>query len=282
MAFNIIDSDLGILEPLAGFRLLTGRQLAFLTGRNLQAMLRRLRVLVESGSIENFGPYKLETGPGRPVDIFGLTEAGIGTLIDTGKLKPLAAIAGLTGKSILTEIRHQQMVNTFRFGLRILEKHSSEFSCRDISCNSLYAIEPDTGHSVARMLGSRDDDPAGRDKISVLPDCVFHIRHHGFDRPLLFFLEADTGSEPLTGSDPRKATIDQKLRKYAACFRSRAHGRFEAYWKQSYNGFRLLFLCASEKRTKTVAKHVSKYPSLDFVWVSRSFPRGGTPPWSRP
>lgn len=95
-----------------------------------------------------------------------------------------------------------------------------------------------------------------------VPDWVFGLRAEG--KTLLFFLEADRGTEPLRG---RGTSILGKLSAYTQYFQVDGYKVFEDTWSCSVRGFRVLFSCPDEKRAMAIHRVCGGH---DFAWVTCS------------
>jgi hypothetical protein len=82
-----------------------------------------------------------------------------------------------------------------------------------------------------------------------------------------FFLESDRANEPLNG-DASTSTLKKKFENYHQFLVSGCYKRYEKKWQCSLKGFRLLVLCNGTPRMKQIARFVSQYPTLDYVWVT--------------
>ena len=267
MAIKISDSDIQLLKILADFRLLTARQAAYILNRNGKAMRRRMKDLQQIGMMRSHGTCMPQFGSGRPGDVYGLAEAGVRCLVEHGKLDGALNTNLVTGEAVSNQIAHQYLINTFRIGLSALRRQAPEFALRGISSNSPFALNTGSGQPLTAATVPDACEPDAK-PVNFIPDYVFQIYSEEKAKSLLFFLEADTGSEPLSSADPEKPNIDQKLCNYQAYFRSEDYKCYEGRWRQTFNGFRLLFLCADPSRAQAVAKTVRKNSSLDFVWVT--------------
>ena len=264
---RICDDDVALFRVLADFRLLTTKQVAYVLRRNLRAQQRRLDVLLHAGYVESYNMTGVQRGRGRPERYFGVSKAGVEVLVRAkfldGRLDPRLA----TAESVLNQSAHQHSVNTFRISLHEFTHRPSEFTIRGISSNSPFAMDPATGHPITLAPASRTSSDA-QEPGWFIPDYVFHIHHELTGKSLLFFLESDTGSEPLSSSDPRKPNVSQKINQYQEYFRTNGYKSHELLWGRTFNGFRLLLLCSSPARAGAVAKAVRCHHPSEFVWVS--------------
>jgi len=98
----------------------------------------------------------------------------------------------------------------------------------------------------------------------VSPDCIFTLCLAG-ERPLLFFLEIDTGTEPFTRSGTGTA-IQSKIEAYAEL---RASDQYRAYVQEDepVRGFRVLLVSLPERRHKALCREVERH-AAEFVWVT--------------
>lgn len=110
-----------------------------------------------------------------------------------------------------------------------------------------------------------------------IPDGVFSIRNKKIKKELLFFLEVDMNTEPISTTERTVKDIRQKILNYQALFRSGHYKRFEEAFQAKFNGFRLLFLVNSAARMVSLSRLVREMQPSDFIWLvnhEKMFPSG--------
>lgn len=270
MTLRIMDTDMLLLKVLADYRLLTAKQAGYILERNLRALQRRLDALVGTGLVEHVDNMTLRSASstsGHPGFLFGLAEAGARLLVERDVLSQHIAPKLVNGESLIHQFDHQRLINMFRLSLVEMSRNKPEFKIRGISSNSPFVVDPDSGHPSTRASVQLGTGTEAR-HLFFIPDYVFQVQHEARKESLLFFLEADTGSEPHSSTLPEKPSITKKILFYQVYFQSKIYKSYESRWKQTYRGFRLLFLCADAKRARAVAKTVRANLPSDFVWVT--------------
>jgi len=199
--------------------------------------------------------------------MYGIGKKGLELLVQRGILNTNLKPRHGTAESVGGQSFHQHLVNIFRLSLVELQRQTPEFAVQGISSNSPFAMDSESGRPSTRASVSSNVE-GEFERAQFVPDFVFNIFHEEKSKALLFFLEADTGSEPLSSSDPRKPSVKQKIRNYQAYFHSKGYRLHESRWDRSFNGFRLLFLCSDMARAKAVARTVRAASPSDFIWVT--------------
>ncbi len=86
------------------------------------------------------------------------------------------------------------------------------------------------------------------ESVTFTPDGVFTLKDQENGKTLLFFLEADMGTETLAGSHRGVKDIRKKIINYQLYFRSGGYKRYQDLWGCELSGFRLLFLANTPAR----------------------------------
>jgi hypothetical protein len=127
--------------------------------------------------------------------------------------------------------------------------------------------------------------PGAKTPTDFTPDGVFSITDRAQQKTLLFFLEADMGTETAASPSGKGGDIRRKIATYQAYFRSGQYKRYEKTWHCDFHGFRLLVVTATEGRLTTLCRLVQEMPPSDFVWLTdqdRMLDRGlAAPIWAR-
>jgi hypothetical protein len=110
--------------------------------------------------------------------------------------------------------------------------------------------------------------PGARTPRDFTPDGVFSITDRTQQKTLLFFLEADMGTETIASPSGRAGDIRGKITTYQAYFRSGQYKRYGNFWSCDLLGFRLLVVTATENRLTSLCRLVQRMPPSDFVWLT--------------
>lgn len=263
MTSELKEKDSEILKTIAEHRILTSGQMTVLLGRNKQALRRKLSELENQGHLLA-QLHELGHGRGRPDRLFSLTKQGIDILKSQGILAEKTPYEKVLAESI-SAVDHQLMVNWFRIHLGYLEKLLNRIKVRFLSDNSPFLPEDEYGHCFITNFVA---DAAG--KRIFTPDGVFTITDTTENKSLLFFLEADCGSEPLASSERHLKDVRQKIANYGSYFDNIRYKRYEEFWNCRLNGFRLLFLTNSLSRLNNLCRLVREMPPSEFIWLAQS------------
>ena len=264
MSFRFSQQDLQLLTSIAEYRALCIRQIVTIHQRNAQALRRRLRCLGGQGLVRitsrGFGESR-----GRPEQLVSMSEAGVELLKSKKVLDPDIPTSYVTADRFRC-LDHLLLVNDFRGQLAQMQRIDPTLAIRFLS---------PTSPTVSRSLDDRPlvheklqaDDVLGR-WVEFTPDGVFAITHAGLGKTVLFFLEADMGTETLASPQRIKLDVRQKIVNYQACFRLKRYKRYEQIWGCSLNGFRLLFLTHGPGRLASLCRLVQDMPPSDFIWLA--------------
>ncbi|MCY2952642.1 MAG: replication-relaxation family protein [Planctomycetota bacterium] len=173
--------DLDVLRTIAALCVVTVHQLALLSGRK-QDTLRHQVGLLEKRQLVQVGTMAVGGGRGRPEKILSLTSLGLKLLCDAGfdlSEKAKEPVVMLNPKLV----RHQLLIGTFRAHLSLMTRTWPEFRVK-------FLLPSDSG------LAGRDDN----ERASLVPDAILGLSHTGLGGTLLFFLEADRGTETLASN----------------------------------------------------------------------------------
>jgi len=263
MQLRLTKTDCEILAAIAEHRVLCIRHLAVLLQRNIQALRRRIRKLAEHGLIET-ASRALGNGPGRSEQFLGVASAGVQLLKEQRFLGRELPDDAVTGKGIRC-VEHQLLVNDFRVQLAQMERRVPALGVRFLCATSPTHQQETDLDWVRQSIPATEDMP---ETVEFIPDGVMAISHTGLDKTLLFFLEADRGSETLASLRGDKGDLRQKILNYQALFRHRLHTRYEQAWGCSLSGFRLLLLAHSAPRLSALCRLVRGLPPSDFIWLT--------------
>jgi hypothetical protein len=273
---NVTAHDRKILYDLAEYRVLTVEQLCALEARNRRATQRRLKVLTEAGLIQATVP-RYSRRKGRPEQLVSLAPGGWSLVQQDEKAFRRISFDQVSLQS-LGSLDHQLLVNWFRIHLADLPHIHPSLAVEFLSPDSLGSGQPGIAAEV----------PAGgssKEMWKFIPDGVVSIAEKTQPKRLLFFLEADLGTESLASPDVRGGDIRQKILCYRQYFRTGGYQRYEGYWRTSFRGFRLLFLTHTAARMTAISNLVRQMPPAEFIWITSAdelFNQGLSGPiWSR-
>lgn len=206
-------------------------------------------------------------GSGRPEELYVLTEKGRGRLRKDGILS--ADVAHITGKatdSIFVD--HDFLVNWFRIHMLQVERVIPSLSVLFLTAHS-NTFNQNKGDRF--FLQERIPVDSNTEKfIEFIPDGVFSITNNEAvpKKTLLFFLEADMGTETIASMDRNFKDVRQKIINYQALFHSGCYKRYERVFDVKLNGFRLLFLANTPVRLIALCRLAKAMPPSDFVWLT--------------
>jgi DNA-binding MarR family transcriptional regulator len=245
MTSKLRTSDFRTLELLADHRILTITQLAAVLQKNKPAVRKRVRDLRQKGFVE-VTANEFGQSFGRPESLLGLTEQGADNLKENkfiAKDVPYENIGPVSSRLI----NHQLLLNWFRVHLSQIKRVISRFSIRFLAYNSPLVPRGPKGRVI-----TADCLPIGRRtirEVKFTPDAVFATTDSTENKTLLFFLEADCGTETLSSPQRDMTDIRQKILNYQWYFQSLKYKRYEAIFETSHlRGFRLLFLTKTAGR----------------------------------
>jgi len=258
---NLTSREKELLIHLAEYRILTTRQITLIDEAGLRAIQKTLKSLNEKGFLQqsygNFSSLK-----GRPEMYCSLSEKGIRTLkSDPGLDIHIQSLLN-TDKEKLN-IKHELLVNWFRIHLLNLDKQRADFRTDFISTNSLFLPKRKNGMPLIADTTMVDNQNKW-----FVPDGVFSIKSQKQNKSLLFFLEVDMSTESLSSNNKTNTTIAQKLRCYYAYYLNNGFKRYQKKWQDSFNGFRVLFVCNTARRKDSICRYMDSFDRFDFVWIT--------------
>ncbi len=192
MDAKVTRRDLELMETLAEHRVLTALMLATIRSRNVRALRRRLAALIDLGLLVADRRYQ-RAPRGRPERMISVSAAGVDLLKDRGILDPRAPTERAT-RPADRHLRHLTMMNELRAQLSQIPRMHTELSVRFLSSTSPFLPTWAQGRPITF---DRFRAPEGRE-CSLIPDGVLALSHATLKKTLLFFVEIDTGSEPVT------------------------------------------------------------------------------------
>lgn len=263
MALQLNSHDHDLLVSIAEHRILTVRHLVALHGRNAAALRRRLGALEKAGLIRS-DPRSLRARRGRPEKLLSLSEKGVELLKERALLDAGVHTDVVTVHRIRC-LEHLLLVNDFRVQLvqtgRLVDGLSSHFLSPTSPFLRPSSDQTSVVHEQFAVSGSGSE-------VEYTPDGVFTLSHAEFGKSLLFYLEADMGTEALASRGRARQDVRQKLVNYQATYRTGRYKRYENVFGCSFRGFRLLVLASNVARMAALCRLVKGMPPSDFVWVS--------------
>ena len=230
MGFRFQKGDDKIAEYLAEYRVLTVAQLAALLQKNKPVLWRRLRDLKKEGLVKvtnnEFG-----RNFGRPEELLGLSEEGVDILREKnliGKDVPYESVGPVSTR--LND--HQLLMNWFRIHLNHVERVLPKLSIKLLAYNSPFVPREPDGRVI-----TTDISPIGRRtvrQVKFTPDAVIAATDAVQNKTVLYFLEADCGTETLASPQRDMSDIRQKILNYQWYFVSLKYKRYEDIFKVPY------------------------------------------------
>lgn len=264
MGLRFNTKDKRILSLISEHGILTVTQLAALTQRSRQVVRRRMRFFISEELIltrmRGYG-----RGPGRPEDIIFLTEKGVMLLRNEGIISD--HVICVTEKTIdALPIDHDLLVNWFYIHSLQIERALSKLSVHTLTPDFTSLKRNDNSESIPNSR-IRVENEAG-ETFQFIPDAVFSIRNKKIEKVLLFFLEVDMDTEPISSRVRNPKDVRQKILNYQVLFRRGYYKTFEEIFKAKFNGFRLLFMVNSPARLASLSRLVQEMPPSDFIWLT--------------
>ena len=260
MKRRVTQSDSQLLSAVAEHVVLTVRQLSAILSRNLQSVGRRLRNLAAKGLVR-LEDRQLAGGPGRPEKVVWLSEAGREALASAGA-SPKTAATDRPVSEPTNCLEHQLLIGDFRVQLAQMHRLIPAVTVRFLSRTSL-------GGGTHGSAGSAAVARSGKDGgTRLVPDGVFVLTHASVPSALLFFLEADCGTEALISRSGRSPDVRRKIAAYQACFQGESYKQYEKLWDCRLRGFRVLFVTTEEARAAALCGLIRRHPRSDFFWVA--------------
>jgi len=254
--------DLEMLMLLAEFRVASAEQLAVASGGNAEATARRLRRLCRENGFIQMLSQDLRCGPGRPRNLFALTQAGADALGRAGRLS-IAQTANIAALPAPRTQPHLIMTNWVWARLRQIVRRAPFLVECHLASDSPLTERTSSGRSVLHDQVALEDGQL----IGFEPDGAFCFRHLELGKALLFLLEVDRGTEPRTSPADRPA-IGRKLACYQRYYATEGYKTYEKRWGSPFRGFRLLILAETSQRAEAICRLVRQSPPSEFVWTA--------------
>lgn len=268
---RVTQATLNLLTDLADYRMLSLSQVAHLHFGGKRAARRRMQQLLEEGFVELL-PGTPAEGGGRPENVYGLAKTGLLFLKSESLLDERLEFEQVSGGKMSHQTAHQLLLGWCRIHLVQVCRTLPQVEVKLLACNSPLALYPETGVPVAQAeVVAKDGEPPAY----FIPDAAFIITDTAQPKSVLFFLEVDMGTEPL--SSEGSGGIREKILRYKQYFRTRGYKRYEKVWDTALNGFRLLFLTHSPSNLGRLSATVKAMAPTGFVCVTsanRMFEKG--------
>ena len=196
--------------------------------------------------------------------MLSLTDCGVDLLRGKGLLGSKIPNKNVTAEKI--PLRHQFLVNDFRIQLIAMQGVIPAVHARFLSPTSPFLDRSSDDKPLVHGRFPDEDAPDGW--VDFTPDGVLALTHTESDRPLLFFLEVDMGTETRASPKRSRGDIRQKILNYHATYRLGRYRRYEHIWNLRPRGFRLLLLAHSPARMAALSRLVRDMPPADYIYVS--------------
>ena len=265
MGTQLQNTDMEYFRVLAEYRVLTVAQLALLFRCNEVALRKRLRQLNVAGFVE-IVTRGGTAARGRPEQAYCLTEAALDHMRGAHLLQDDVRPGALRSIS-LGQIEHQLLVNAVR--IQCIQMHwlMPQITVRFWEAGSSETPVAPDGRPLTVQERFTSSDPEVVE-VEYTPDGVIAVTHAAARKTLLFFLEADTGTQPLISESRSTADVRQKLLNYNSCLQEGAYRRYEDVLQTQLRGFRLLLVTANATRFSGLCRLTRQMGSCDFVWLS--------------
>ena len=256
--------DVRILSEISEKKYLTVLQISLLCNRSEQVIRRRLRYLLSNGLI-SVRERVFSRSRGRKGHILSITLRGLEALKKEEALSNNAAYITDETPNILS-VEHEILTNWFQVGLKKMIETDPSFKVVVLTTSShlLNHGSPDKPFIMETLV----DPDCPKNRSTLIPDGVILITLKKTRKTLLYFLEVDMGSETLVSISGKSNDLMQKIQKYQRLFKNKTYSKYNEIANYKLNGFRLLFLTATESRKISICRLVENAPPSDFIWVT--------------
>ena len=252
---HLTPRDRALLTDVWRFRYLTARQVARLHFHQ-QAKLaqRRLRLLHEAGLLDRFRPAEA-THAGFRAWWYRLSRSGARYVAqDHGEALATVLPPKRVPRS-LGFLAHHALVTDALVWLQEGCQSTPGFKLRFVPAFEEARVAGRRRRTVALPIGQRQ----------LIPDAAIILTHEE-GKSALFLLEADRGTEPLTGR--HKSAIARKFATYRAAFDTRTDAHYHRLFSTTFTGFRILCLVPDETRQAHFLTLAGEHDLVPLVWVT--------------
>lgn len=255
---RLTSRDTAVLRDTWLYRYVTAKQVSRLHFGHIKVAQRRLRKLHKAGYLGRFRPSQA-TKSGFRTWWYRLAAQGA---------KLVAELQGQSAGDVMPPTRtptsmgflaHHGLVTDFRIWLReACQTHPEGFG---------YGFVP--SYEEVRRKGRRRRRialPVPDERRLLIPDGAFTLRHQPTEKAVLFMLEADRGTEPLTGR--HRSAIEKKLEAYAATYDGHGEDAYRDLFSAEFEGFRVLCIVPDEARRDAFLRLSEKADLAPLVWAA--------------
>lgn len=242
-----------IIELLVEYRFLTTEILTRILGKGLRTIQKQIKAMVKKGLIITTPRMKI-SGRGRPELILSLSPLGQKAILDQRYNNVKLARDYFHAKG---NVEHQLLINNFRTSLNISVSEDTEVSLNYLSSNPYQRAGGNFTLKEKFMVGST--------QFEFIPDGVFTLSSQKQEKTLLFFLEADMGTEAIRGVGINRNTIEQKIMNYQLLFAKKLYKRYKSVFATNLTGFRVLIVVNSRERKELISRFLQISENVGFV-----------------
>jgi len=258
---KITSKEKELLFQISEYQLLSINQIMLLTGKGKREVQRKIENLRNKDFI-TFLNMKKSDIKGRTEYISFVSDTGATILQNEIEEQVHTATDRIVFKNFHIA-NHQMLLNWFRIHLNYIPIKLPDLTTDFISSTTPFLPLKNCGLPLIS-----EHFESEQTRIDFIPDGVFYIKSEKQNKSILFFLEVDMGTEPLTTKSSRTNTITTKIKNYRAYFQSEKYKRYQKKWNTLFNGFRLLFLTNSLERKTSICELVSSDKSNKFIWAT--------------
>lgn len=159
-------------------------------------------------------------------------------------------------------LAHHSLITDFRIWLReACQKHPEKcFGYEFIP--SYEETRDNTTDARTRRIAQTIPDTTR----ALIPDGAFTLHHQPSDKAVLFYLEADRATEPLTGK--HRSAIQKKLEAYAAVYDAHAEENHQGLFTHPFQGFRVLALVPNNVRRDAFLQLAEAVDLAPLLWAT--------------
>jgi len=254
---RLTNRDQDLLRDTWLHRYLTAKQILRLHFTHLKVAQRRLRKLHKACYLDRFRPATA-TKKGFRTWWYRLGRLGAKLVAEhqgqsAGDVMPPSRTPTSMGF-----LAHHGLVTDFRIWLRE--------ACQD---QEGFGYEFVPSYEEVRRKGRRRRRIALQvpdERRLLIPDGAFTLQHQPTEKAVLFMLEADRGTEPLTGR--HRSAIEKKLAMYAAVYDSHGEDAYQTLFSHDFEGFRVLCIVPNPSRRDAFLRLSKDADLAPLVWTA--------------